>query len=87
MKKDFEEISVPFNEKIFKMRKQILEVPPDPNHPLIHFVASREHFVIFFNIYVNNYVVINKHIHFATYNIYTLYDCICGLEQITPFIG
>ena len=84
----FKEISVPFNEKIFKIRKQKLKVPPNSHPPRIHFVASRERFVelLFFNIYVNGYVVINEHIPLDEYNISTLYDCFWGLEQITPFI-
>ena len=43
--------------------------------------------LIIFNIYVNDYVVINEHIPSGGYNIYTLYDCFWGLERITPFIG
>ena len=61
----FEEISNPFNEKVYKIRKRKLKVLPDSHPPKIHFVASRERFFVllsFLNIYVNNYVVINEHI-------------------------
>ena len=35
----FEEISVPFNEKIFNVRKPTSKVPPDNGTPRMHFVA------------------------------------------------
>ena len=41
----FVDISVPFNEKIFKIRKRKSNMPSDSNPPRIHFVASRDGFV------------------------------------------
>ena len=42
----FEKISVPFKEKIFKIRKQKSKVPPDSDPPRIHFVTSHECFLV-----------------------------------------
>ena len=41
----FDEISIPFNEKIFNIWKRKSKVPPDSDSPRIHFVTSRERFV------------------------------------------
>ena len=43
--------------------------------------------IVFFNIYVNDYIVIKKHIPSGGYNICILYDCFWGQERITPFKG
>ena len=72
----FQEIFVWFNEKIFKIWKRKSTVPPDSDHPRIHFVTSRDHFVVLLtNIYVNDDVLINEHIPSTECNIYNLYDC------------
>ena len=42
----FEEISLPFNEKIFKIRKRKSKEPADNDSPRIHFAASRERSVV-----------------------------------------
>ena len=66
------------------MQTRKSKVPPDSALPRIHFVASRERFVVllyFFNIYVNDCVVINEHIPWGGYNTYALYDCFWELEQ------
>ena len=41
----FEEMSVLFNEKTFKIQKRKSKMPSDPDRPRIHFVASRDVFV------------------------------------------
>ena len=56
-------------------------MPPDSDPPWINFAVSSERFVVFlsfFNIYANDYVVINGHIPPVKYIIYTLYDCFLG---------
>ena len=80
-KTGFKEISVLFNEKIFKIRKWKSKVPADSDPPRIHFVASRERFVVLLS------CGFNEQIPSSAYNIYTLYDCFWGLERIRPFIG
>ena len=86
---DFEEISVPFNEKNILGTKRKIENAARQRsfqNAFQRITWTNCWVPIFFNIYVNDYIDIDEHISSGGYNIYTLYNYFWGLEWITQII-